>query len=331
MLSNPLSVTLHPNEWRVTFEQQRSYDLLLKLDNEWGFDSSLPSKITLTFNGINYNTEEGDLLLVFSAANSHYFGIVIRNEQSSQLYKAFPRPSRSTLFATNVSHMISQPTPDRWDRITNNSEWYNTVPIYRNGVGETNEWPIKISILSDPVNNITKFMQIDHKTNQEMYTAIYLSTFPLNQGMDIYIMSDGETESFGIYYINIEYQIQIVAPTTNPSRNPTVSPTIQPSLSPIMKTAEPTDSPSISPILSPSKAPTERPSRSPTQSPTVSPTAQPTVKCTVHCRTIFGFVLLCFGLIQNKMKYDNIKIVIHIIHIDKVSNTITFTVSNHNN
>ena len=190
---NNHSVNIYPNEWIVTFASQQSYDLKLSLSNSWGFHSSNPSQITLTLNGTNYNTNEGDVLLVFSVSDSQYFATVIRNENSAQLYKAYPKPSTSssstTLAYTNVTQMLTPSIPDRWHRIVNNTDWYNTQPIYRNGFGKTLEWPIKLSIHNDPIHNMVTYSHLNYTspTQEQLYSVTYHDTFDGDQGLDIYI------------------------------------------------------------------------------------------------------------------------------------------------
>jgi len=217
MTANPNSVTTTPNEWKVTFHDQSGYDLKLQLADNWGFDTSSSSSITLTLNGTNYNPHEGDLLLVFAISDS-YFGIVIRNELSSQLYKAYPEPTTSTL--RSVPHiestMLSPSTPDRWDRICESTTWFNTVPLYMNPTHSASEWPLKMTITNDPVRDTLTFSQRDPSSpapssspspsDDELYTASYLSSFDAHRGMTVYLMTDGVTESFGLYSVDIELQ-----------------------------------------------------------------------------------------------------------------------------
>merc|ERR1712228_1028552 len=124
--------------------------------------------------------------------------------------------------------IISPSTPDRWDRITNQTKWYNTMPIYKNPLDSVTAWPIKMIILNDPINNVVRFAQIDTSTNTELYSATFLSSFTAtDQGMDIYIMTDGIGESFGIYDISVEQYLPTINPTLEPTIFPTISPTFE--------------------------------------------------------------------------------------------------------
>eukprot|EP01084_Bolivina_argentea_P205610 351213_1 len=87
-----ISVNVDSTEWKVTYATQQSYDILLQLNSEWGFDDINPSNISIILNGTNYNSAEGDLLIVFSSANNQYFSVVIRNEDSNNNYKVYPSP-----------------------------------------------------------------------------------------------------------------------------------------------------------------------------------------------------------------------------------------------
>ena len=230
ILYNPSSVIINANEWITSFQTQQGYDLLLELSNEWGFDPITSSYLTLILNGTTHNEQEGDLLFVFSAANSQYFGLVIRNEIiGGQAYKTYPQPMVSSLAYSNdiTSSIIFPSTPDRWDRITNQTRWYNTIPIYNNPINSVASWPIKLVILNDPINNIVRCAQIDTFANTELYSATFLSSFTAtDQGIDVYIMTDGIGESFGIYDITVEHYV----PTLNPTLEPTIFPTVEPTL-----------------------------------------------------------------------------------------------------
>eukprot|EP01083_Nonionella_stella_P133131 404740_1 len=141
--SNPLHVDTSNNIWHINPTSQNGYDLELVLENEWTFNPSMESQLTLTLNGFTPNVakEDGEFIIIFSVDNTEYFAVVIRLDTQRNTWKYYPpisTDSNSFIIINDIfSNIIdtNTQTSNRWRRISNSTEiidnWVNVRPFHK--------------------------------------------------------------------------------------------------------------------------------------------------------------------------------------------------------
>eukprot|EP01084_Bolivina_argentea_P293584 504945_1 len=312
-----ISVSLGPGAsiindfWHIDVISQQSADLHIELGPSWGFHSTQISTIELFIRG-NTSTEtlnnDGEIFFIFATTDT-YFAELVSIDNIAFAYKQCPDMNKP-LISRNITKMINSPLPERYYRYCNNS--VNTqqqigIDRWDNAGGSpyrtTAEWPMSLSIKNDPIANTIDYTYTDWADPPgPKLSSHFTSSFPTNQGLNIYISGESPGEDFNIFSVDITYShFGTNTPTNAPITLPptTLQPTLQPT------TVQPTTNqpttmiPSIMPTIIPTTGPItlnpttiplqpSLPSISPTQSPkTTIPTDAPTMHVPdVVCNTI---------------------------------------------
>eukprot|EP01084_Bolivina_argentea_P293585 504948_1 len=270
-----ISVSLGPGAsiindfWHIDVISQQSADLHIELGPSWGFHSTQISTIELFIRG-NTSTEtlnnDGEIFFIFATTDT-YFAELVSIDNIAFAYKQCPDMNKP-LISRNITKMINSPLPERYYRYCNNS--VNTqqqigIDRWDNAGGSpyrtTAEWPMSLSIKNDPIANTIDYTYTDWADPPgPKLSSHFTSSFPTNQGLNIYISGESPGEDFNIFSIDITYShLGTDAPTSNPITNtPTNAPitlsptTVQPTTNQPTTIMPTTVSPStVQPTVSP--------------------------------------------------------------------------------
>eukprot|EP01084_Bolivina_argentea_P300241 517659_1 len=274
------------NVWTITTSTQIGWNLLLSLDNSWGFYPNAESSLQITINGESIHNEHDylDLVLSYSVNNANFFSVYLSmdnnvNNRISPSCDINPDPSSTNVNSGNVNQIVSLDTAnDRWTKASLDETWAGM----RQGQkvqGYDNDWPLQFTLRNIPnIYGDDLFVSFTTPTWNTWSQNCGFSSFNTDSGLQMYIGSNNIDDEFIISSIAIEYGYQLTyPPTANPiditgTPSPTVN-TIPPS-SDTLSPSSNTQSPTVNTLSPSSNTPTPTlitatPTNTGTSSPTV--------------------------------------------------------------
>ena len=225
--------TISNNEWNIKIPyfqynsgvDQYGFDMLLNLDNSWGFHPTKESTLDITiYSDDNTGGSDQDLIISFSVDNSKYISIffTLDNTYGNAIYPN----CGSSLASGNINNIVSVSSADRESKCFGNAELHRLQPQNSNYY---NYWPITISLRNRPGANrlyvsVTN-PQISVQPNAQ--TCEYSRSFPTDKGLQMYMAADEYSDrSISLSQFKIDYSYQLTFdPTESPSSFPTRNPT----------------------------------------------------------------------------------------------------------
>eukprot|EP01084_Bolivina_argentea_P081501 147570_1 len=264
---------INNNEWQITSTSSVGWQMLISLNNTWGFSKNMISTITLTIFGTSaVNAGDSDLRVAFSVNSSQYISTVYNMDNQ---YKSLllGNNTHATICdnSTTPTQNILVGDIENFGKINNRgyaSPFTNILPQYSPGTGDNNNWPMIFKIVNNPLSDFM-FFSVTNPQREDIQQCGFGESFISNNGIQIFIGGDGNGE-----YLSFEkFRIELEGPTAAPTVNPTIEPTTAPSNTP---SYSPSNNPSQPPSFAPSLTPTNLPSLAPTQSPSIVPSLAPT-------------------------------------------------------
>eukprot|EP01084_Bolivina_argentea_P033106 61269_1 len=276
-------VTIVNNEWLLDTTDEIGFNLLLELDTNWAFSSTVNSVLNIHIYSDQPIPPQTDMIVAFSQQDSQYFATNIELDQNNNnghdinpecLYY----PSKQTYLNGNIQNIVSQNTGETIFKKAITSGLRPMLPIENS---PNVNYPLTFTLNNYPTQNYMNFEynNVGDARNESCPFVKMISDIPLK----IYFAGEGDG-AFIKYFdiIHTYYNLPIQQnPTTSPSNNPSIYPTfstINPSSSPSKYPSKyPSSSPSKYPSVSPSNNPTNNPSIPPTQNPSAPPNNNPSI------------------------------------------------------